>query len=264
MGLKEHKAVRWASRQLTRISHQLSSFRWAFMPLGLCALVAVGVHAAADVLDDPLLSFIDGIDKAFDWLFSTNTFTQPWVNAFAAKERVFVCRAVMFVWEVAADIVLALPALGYVEAGHARPRKKRVIPIDSRKFPALVERVREDPTVMRIARPVATAAVVLAGACALARMIQARVFLSFRPVTGVGFSSLLARTVAIGCLLLVIGSFGWRAFLRSVEHADEAAAEEGEGHGFAAFRVGWVGTVLTLPLAVAALVGAAPLFSFFR
>src|SRR5688572_20427627 len=101
MRLKERKAFRWASRQLTRTSHHLSAFRWAFMPLGLCALVAVGVHAAADVLDDPLLALIDGVDKAFDWVFSTNELTHSWVNALGAKERVFICRAVMFVWEVA-------------------------------------------------------------------------------------------------------------------------------------------------------------------
>ena len=40
------------TRHLEGVSRFFGAFRWAFMPLGLFALVAVGVHAAADVVDD--------------------------------------------------------------------------------------------------------------------------------------------------------------------------------------------------------------------
>ena len=55
---------------LTRISSFFGYFRWLFMPLGLMALVAVGVHAAADTVDDRLLWLVQGLDAWMDGHFA--------------------------------------------------------------------------------------------------------------------------------------------------------------------------------------------------
>jgi hypothetical protein len=246
-----------------RASRALSVARWVFMPLGLCALVAVGVHAAADTLDDRLLAVLDAADGLFDRVFGSFSLTETWVQWIGAKERTFVARSLTLVWELVADVILAVPALGYVEEGDLRKRSQRLLPLDSKQFPALVERVRERPTLLRIARPLATAAVTVAGACALARMVQGATYLSVRNLLPDGVSGSLARLLAVVSLALLIASFGWRAFLRSIQHSDGLADEHAD-EGSARFTVGWKGTAVVLPLAVAALLEASPVLSFFR
>jgi len=50
------------------------------LPLGLCALVAVGAHAAADVVGDRLLWLVDRVDALFDAVWSSWSFTAPLVE----------------------------------------------------------------------------------------------------------------------------------------------------------------------------------------
>ena len=93
----------------------VSNFRWLFMPLGLAALLAVGVHAAADTLDDRLLAVADAIDAAFDSLVGRFTLTQGMVEWVALEERTTFARVLALLWELAADVVLVLPVLRYRE-----------------------------------------------------------------------------------------------------------------------------------------------------
>ena len=66
--------------------------RWFFLPLALCALVAVGVHTAADVLGELLLRMVDAADAAFDSLASRWAFTAPLVDLVGPSQRVFFAR----------------------------------------------------------------------------------------------------------------------------------------------------------------------------
>src|SRR5438128_298372 len=82
--------------------------RWFFLPLALCALVAVGVHTAADVVGEIILRMVDATDAAFDALVSQWTLTAPLVDLVGPSQRIFFARAVALLWELAADALLAL------------------------------------------------------------------------------------------------------------------------------------------------------------
>jgi hypothetical protein len=231
-------------------------FRWLFMPLGLFALIAVGVHAAADTVDDRLLWLIDRADAAFDTFVSQWALTQPMVDWVGLEQRIWIARAFALVWELAADLFLALPALGYEEHDTRAPAVKRWRP--------LLERVIKQPSLMSLVRPLATAAIALAGSCAVARMIQGALFLSLRPTMGDAAAGPVARVAALAGLAGVLVAMGGRAVLRNLQHAHDVADKERTHLKLHRWTRGAVGSAIVAPLALAALIDATPLASFFR
>ncbi|MCK8501173.1 hypothetical protein VZQ01_06955 [Myxococcus faecalis] len=250
---------------VTDVSRLLGAFRWAFMPLGLLALVAVGVHAAADTLDDRLLSLVDRADAAFDGVVGRYDLTAPMVEWVSLELRTEIARALALLWELAADLVLALPALGYREAAAARPAEAWRVALEGKQaqpsWRALWRRCLRQPTPMRWLRPLSTAAVVVAGACTVARLLQGTVYLSWRELMGDRVADGGARGLALVVLVGVLATLGWRAVLRNLQHADEACAGVS---GRKAFTRGLLGCAVVAPLAVAAVLDASPLLSFLR
>ena len=234
----------------------LAYFRWLFMPLGLFALIAVGVHAAADTVDDRLLWLIDRADAAFDALVSRWSFTQPMVDWVGLEQRIWLARALSLVWELAADLFLALPALGYEEHDTRAPIHKRWRPI--------FERMLRRPSLMSVIRPAATAAIVLAGSCAVGRMIQGALYLSLRQSIGDAVAGPVSRVAALAGLAGVLIAMGGRAVLRNVQHAHAVADREKTHLLLHRWTRGLAGSAVVLPLAIAALVDASPIASFFR
>ena len=250
---------------IKKVSTFIGFFRWAFMPLGLFALVAVGVHAAADTVDFRILWLVDRLDSFCDSLFAAWSVTEPLVNLVGTSQRTLFARAVTLAWELAADLVIALPALGYREED-APIASKRISFVTKapRTFTVLFKKVGTAPTSARIIRPLATAALVIAGACSLASMVQGALYLSLRAgIAGDEFAGPFARIAAIITLAAVFGTLGWRAVLRSLQSADTLCEEHSKTR-LRAYWVGIVGSALVVPLAVAALVDAAPLLAFFR
>jgi hypothetical protein len=247
------------------VSRFLGGFRWAFMPLGLLALVAVGVHSAADTLDDRLLAVVDRADAAFDALVGRYDVTAPMVEWLSLEQRTRLARMLALLWELSADLVLALPALGYRESHAPKPAEAWRTALGTEParptWRVLWTRCLRRPTPMRWLRPLATAAVALAGACAVARLVQGTVYLSWRDLMGDGVADGLARGLAVAALVGVLASLGWRAVLRNLQHADAACEAEG---GKGALRRGLVGCAVVVPLAVAALMDASPVLSFLR
>jgi hypothetical protein len=253
-----------SSGPITAFSRFLGHFRWAFMPFGLLALVAVGVHAAADTLDDRLLSLVDLADSAFDRLVSRSPATEGMVGWVSLERRTVIARLLTLGWELAADLVLALPALGYREEAAPKVESWRGgLGAARPTWRMLFARCLRRPTTMRWTRPVATAAVVLAGACAVALSIQGTVYLSWRELFGDRAADLVARGLALGALVGLLASLGWRAVLRNLQHAD--ASSELHARGWRqAFAHGLVGSALVVPLALAAALDASPVLSFLR
>ncbi len=225
------------------------------MPVGLFALVAVGVHAAADTLDGRILWVID---HANSWL---NSLLGAW--GLTNSQRTFLARALTLAWELAADAVVALPALGYREEDASARRPRRLVQ-KPRTFADLVRRAVRQPTLSRLLRPPATAALVLAAACSIAGMVQGALFLSLRSeALPDAFAGPLSRGAAIAALVAVSFAFGWRAVLRSLQSVDQLA-EAAAKTRLRAFSAGLLGTGLVLPLALAAALDAAPVWAFFR
>jgi hypothetical protein len=254
------------SPPLSGLSRFLGGFRWAFMPLGLLSLIAVGVHAAADTLDDRILSLVDLVDSAFDRLVGSSSVTEGLVELISLEQRSRIARALALAWELSVDLVLALPALGYREGKASQEEEpwRSYLPQDTHPtWRQLFVRSLRKPTTLRWTRPLATAAVVLAGACAVARLIQGTVYLSWRELLGEGAADMAARGLALGALVGILATLGWRAVLRNLQHADTLS--EAQVHNRRqALSIGLVGSALAVPLALAALLDASPLLSFLR
>jgi hypothetical protein len=202
---------------------RVARIRWVFLPLGLCALVAVGAHAAADVVGDRVLWLVDGVDAFFDALWSKWSVTAPLVDLVGLTQRTWFARAVALSWELAADALIAVPLLGYEERDAAR---------EWAMARALLPRLRSP---FRAVRPLATLFVAVAGACSVSRMVQGSLQLALH----LGWLSALARPLTLVGLLVFLAP---RAVFRSLEHAA----------GRRRIALGLLAAVLLLPLVVAA------------
>src|SRR3974390_1061427 len=102
-----------------RVAERVGRVRWIFLPLGLCALAAVGAHAAADVMGESVLWAVDRVDAFFDAIFASWSVTAPLVDLVGLSERTVFARAVALALELCADALIALPLLDYDERAAA-------------------------------------------------------------------------------------------------------------------------------------------------
>ncbi len=244
------------TRHLEGVSRFFGAFRWAFMPLGLFALVAVGVHAAADVVDDKLLRAVEALDVFFDGFFAEHEATAAWVNKIDSRERTLLARGLALAWELAVDAFIALPALGYDELDE----KERKFSLIKETWRTLLQRVNQQPTPMRLVRPFVTSVFVFGGAYAVSRLVESTLFVGLvGDVAPADVAAPVARILAGTAMTIVVLSHAWRAVLRSLQHADETCIAS--KHPWVA---GLWGSVLSFPLALALLLEAEALLSFFR
>lgn len=185
------------------VAERVGKVRWIFLPLGLCALVAVGAHAAADVVGDRVLFVVDRVDAFFDALWSAWSFTAPLVDVVGLTQRTWFARAVALGWELAADALVAVPLLGYDERDAAQ---------EWRMARDMLRRVRSP---LRLVRPAAALLVGIAGSCSVARMVQGSIELALH----LHWLAQAARALTLlGLLVLLVP----RAVFRSLEHARTA------------------------------------------
>lgn len=249
---------------MDRLGGAIASARFLYLPLALFALIAVGVHAAADTLDDRLLWLVDHLDAAFDAGVGSFAWTQPWVHWIDLDDRVRIARGLALIWELAADGFLAFPILGYREK---EPRKSELaawLGSTPRRLRDQLLDVARRPTVMRITRPLCALAVVLAGACAVARMVHGALYLGLHGLFGDAFAGVLSRGFGWIALLGVLAAFGLRVVLGHLRRADAMAMTEVPLHPVKARGRGLLGAAVIIPIAIAALLGATPLLAFFR
>jgi hypothetical protein len=222
--------------------------RFLFVPVALCALVAVGAHAAADVASERILSVVDALDAALDSFFSRFTLTTPLIDWIGPAQRIGFARALALVWELCADGFLALPLLGYDERAD-----------EAKRFRALCEKAWKRPTTLRVVRPLATAVIGLAGACSTARLLQGSLHLALHGGPAAG---LFARGLAVVAVCGLVASLAWRAVVHALLRADRTSDRRARSWR-SALALGAPSAVLLLPLAIAGL-RAAPLLSFLR
>jgi hypothetical protein len=239
------------------VSRFFGAFRWAFMPLGLFALVAVGVHAAADVVDDKLLRAVEWLDVLFDGLLAQSEHTAAWVNRIDSRERTLIARGLALAWELAVDVFIAVPALAYDELD-AKDRK--FVLLRDETWRTLLARVNKQPTPMRLVRPIVTTIFVFGGAYSVSKLVESTLFVGLvGDVAPADVSAVLARILAGTAMTIVLFSHAWRAVLRSLQHADAACLASKHP-----WMTGLWGSVLSFPLALALLLEAEALLSFFR
>jgi hypothetical protein len=223
---------------LDRAARMADRLRFVFVPVALCALAAVGVHAAAEVLGDRILWLADAADAVWDAFWSRWSFTTPLVSWIGPAQRIAFARAVALAWELTADAFLAVPLLGYDERAN-----------EVKRFRELFARAAKVPTLLRVVRPLATAAVALAGASAAARLLEGTMRLSLHA------PSFLARGLAVVAVCALVASLAWRSVVHALFRADVAAVRRPRLSGIAS-------SAIVLPLALAAL-RAGALLSFW-
>lgn len=239
---------------LFKTSRVFGAFRWAFMPFGLLAVLALGVHAAADLVDDRLLWLLVGLDARLDGLLGAHEETRAFVDRVGLHECTVAARWLTLAWELAVDLALGVPLLGYSEkaAHELRPGGARDV----------LRRLNERPTPLRLLRPVMTLLFALGGAEAVARLVEGTVFVaSSRELLAAGNAALLARVLGAAAGVLVVWRFAWPSAVRALEHADQATEASAVRKG-RVWTLGLWGTAVSLPLAVAAAL-AVPLRSLF-
>lgn len=200
----------------------MQRLRWMVLPLGLCALVAVGAHASADVLGDRILWAVDRVDAFFDAIFSRWSVTAPLVDWVGLSQRVFFARGVALLWELSADALLILPLIGYEE---------RAVPAELALARKLLRKTARKPLPSRIVGPLCTAAIAIGGARAVAHLVRSSLFRA----------PLIAHALGGATLFLLVALFASRATLRSLEYADSRKP-----------LLGLPSAVLLIPLAIAA------------
>ncbi|MFZ5439700.1 MAG: hypothetical protein ACOZQL_06810 [Myxococcota bacterium] len=241
---------------LNRVSRFFGDFRWAFMPLGLFALVAVGVHAAADVVDDRLLRGVEWLDAVFDGLLARWDVTAAWVNRIDSRERTLIARGLALAWELAVDVFVALPMLGYEEV---EAQEKR-FSFNRETWRTLLHRLNRQPTPMRLTRPVLTFAFAFSGAYAVSRLVESTLFVGLvGDVAAADTAATVSRIFAGTAMTILLFSHCWRATLRALQHADETCVRAARP-----WLAGLWGSGLAVPLVLALLLESEALLSFFR
>lgn len=245
-----------ATSGLESLSRFFGGLRWLFMPLGLFALVAVGVHAAADVVDDSILRGVEWLDAVFDGVLAKFEATAVWVNRVDSKERTVIARGFAFSWELCVDFFVALPALGYGE----QDANERRFAVTRETWRTLMARLNHQPTPMRLIRPIVTAVFVFGGAYAVSRLVESTLFVGLvGDVAPADVSAWLARVAGGTAMTVVLFSHGWRAVLRALQHADAVCSRSKHP-----WWSGLWGSAFSLPLSVALVMEAGAVLSFFR
>lgn len=229
-------------------SKGLGLFRGFYVPVGLFALLAVGVHGAADVLDDHVLRGVERLDAWLDGLWAMQAFTEGWVARVDSLERTWVARAIAFSWEIAVDLTVALPCLNYFEEDRSA--------VSHSQWRPLLARLNQKPTLLRVVRPLVAGIFAVTGAWAISRSVESALYERLQRIAAVHAGApQAAHLVALVAFALVLGSLAWRCVGFALVHAD-AASQKRPG----VLRAGLVGALLALPLAVAAVADALPRF----
>jgi len=277
---------------LGKLSNGAGALRWLFMPLGLFALVAVGLHTGAAAFGDWLLAAFDTLDGLTDralasyllwtgslfgvdparvdgWVFSAPSFVD-------LRERALMARWCAVGLELLADLTLAGPLLAYREKADEDPAlTQRVEAIRAarglgpkapeRLLPVIREAFR-DPTLLRLLLPLTMAAATLAGPCRVATEVQVVPFSATSSWVDAEAAGVAARIAALTILAGIFWSLGGRAVGQALWWAHgKADSDQRSGQPRMARRLrGAVRLAIVSPVALAAVLHGAPLWAFFR
>jgi hypothetical protein len=215
------------SRVIERLSLFVGGLRPMFIPFGLFALLAIGIHVGCNRLDNHLFVLLNVIDAAVDDVLCF--IIQKVCALFSASQStvdLLTYRAIDFIdleiksdaarygalaYELVADVVLALPVFLYREerwtTDGIRERAKAYF---------------EDPTLLKLAGPAAAVSAGIAGVFSISREIEVLAHSLISHVT-VQHASGIAGMLGAAALAVV----AWRllaiAVLGAAEYAERRA-----------------------------------------
>ncbi len=239
------------------------------VPVGLFAVIAVGLHAGADRVDDYARLAIDALDarmdawgaQALSWLFDALEVgpkrAQRWVFGFIdfvdLDARDWMARATALMVELLADLILALPLFFHRHG--------------QRTFKQKMHDVLRDPTLLRILAPVAALLASVAGVLTICRELQVLLHALVEDLSGLPRLAELVASVCAGLVLvLVLSRLMTRIVLGALSWADRVS-EKDRSQQRPTWRRrlrGWGLAVLVVPVTLLAVVEAVPLLPTLR
>lgn len=239
------------------------------VPAGLFAVIAVGLHAGADRVDDYARLVIDALDarldawgaQALSWLFDAVEVgpkrAQRWVFGFIdfidLDARDWMARATALGVELLADLTLALPLFFHRHGQRTWKQKARD--------------VLHDPTLLRLLAPLAALLASVAGVLTISLELQVVLHALVEDLSGLPrLAELVASAFAGLVLLLVMSRLMTRLVLGAVSWADRVAEKDrGEDKPVWRRRLrGWGLAVCVVPVTLLAVVEAVPLLPTLR
>lgn len=258
--------IRRVASALAAAFATLDRARGLFFPFGLFAVLAVGLHAGADRVDDHLalaFGWVDGVlDAAAAWgvealleLFGASAgqteavtfWLQDLVNAEAEEDAARACALVLELW---ADLLVARAVFGGWRAQ---------VPLR-----ALGRSLLAAPTVRRLFFPLAALLAAAAGVVSVAREVQVGVFGALTGAAAADWSAPLAQAAGALALVLVGGRLGAGAVYATWRWADARGRRELTAGVARARTAGIAGASVLLFLAVLAVTEGVPVAGTLR
>lgn len=284
VGLKRTESF----RALRETTHFLGRHRRLFVPLGVLALVALGVHAAADRFDDWTFRLLDAIDHGMEWAFghfADAVLSQSaqakidFANLFTLHDKEVASRWVALAVELLLDLRLGIGAIGELE----RDELEYVIPGSGvgdrlaavfgkplarlKSFGRFARRYLLHTSVEKLYLPVAVFLAVVAGAFALDTTLDNAFFsLGHRlPDAWHAWRWLSPWPAAIASIVVA-----WRLAIPAVvgslargEAVMKRDVSSGEPFLRRTLRGAW-GAALILPILVAGLLAGSPILGWWH
>lgn len=257
----------------------ISAIRWIWFPAAVFAVVALGIHAGADVLDDTLLAVLDRIDGWIDraisppirWLWLTFGASEAKADAAVVRacelidleERTLVAQWLAIGLELLCDLFVVRLLLATPQPGPQRRAPLLPLPPPNVLWQRLLAwaKARAAAASLRsVLAPAMILAASIAGACAVAEALQSELFGLLRrllPATVAAGVGRLAAVMSLGAVLIL---FATPAVLRVARSAPPILTV----HPWQARLAGWRTLLLLAPVSLAAFIERAPLLSFFR
>lgn len=255
---------------LTKLSKTIGLFRGLFLPFGLFAIVAVGIHAGSDCVDNHAFSLYNFFDARFDelltWLIVrvygfmdvgvqlTATHTFKAVDFIDLDVKDAAARWTALLVELGADLIFAFPIFRH------RP--------DGTPLVEFARRTYQDPTVLRVAAPLGAIFASIAGVLVIAREIQVAThgMLAGQPVQISQFGTQAAAIAGIIALVLVTWRLGGNALGAAARWADRRAKIDRERFSTPRRRKmrGLVTAGIILPITFLAVFQATPIIPTLR
>ncbi len=267
-------------------SRAAATLRPLYLPLGVLAVALVGLHRGADRLDDLLLGWLGALDAWFDGAAAAGlgllgavaavppAASDEWAmqaaELFPLEAHAAVARAAALLVELVAAALLAVPlvvggpragaAIGWDAPSSLRPRMERASATEARQeWLRRLGRIVADPSLRKLALPVAAVAAALAGAIAAGGELEAQLLggLARLGLPGLGGVAQLCGWMAAG---LVAVQLAPEALVRAIAFADERGrrARAKGASRFQRLAAGVFVTGIALPLALAGLAHGLP------
>lgn len=190
--------------------------------LAAFSLVCMGVHAAADCIDDRIAAGVESIDVFIDGFLARFDLTRPLVDVVGARGITTFGRGVAFVWELAVDLLVGLSVFAFERKKDTKESISAIAKEIARRTQQAKDRGAR--VLAMLVRPLLGASFVLAGSAGVGRIVQGGIALGLRDWFGSAASALgqIAGLLVLGSCLVVLGVDAVAAAFQRASRRDDS------------------------------------------